>query len=482
MADANWSNQLHSALEEWSAGRLDRAGRGLHSVLESCQSDEMAVWRAFLHNQLALLCQDTGEWEEARHHWEAAQQSWRAAGLHPGSAGLAATLDWYADILEHYQFGERARVVRMQHQSGRPPLIDPWQNPTGGPQAGAAPAVPRRGAAEVDYAPLGGNSVSTRREAAAEGSWDQLLSQALQLAARANFARAQNLFDQARHLVVDRRVSHPHLLALVYSAESIGAFVSGSYPLAEKSRDQARELWRVPDQREDLQLFAQALRSGGQESAAVLFMTRVGKSQMPLLDPWTDLQTGLAQGQWQAPEKVDFAERLEDALKQYARGNLYECQRRLDNLALQLEADPAREALLGNLQALLAHAQGDESNARVSYNKARTRWKGNDTLSAETALLRRYQLEKMAQALDQGYLLDPFENPLQTQLGTAPAPSRPKLAEPEPEPVEEPPARSSQILSLVLLAVLLALGLGAWRLTHAPAAPRPAGSPTARAH
>lgn len=472
MADANWSNQLHSALEEWSGGRLDKAGRGLHRVLESCQSDEMAVWRCFLHNQLALLCQDTGEWEEARQHWESAQQSWRSAGLHPGSQGLSATLDWYADILEHYQFAERARIIKLQHQAGRPPLLDPWQNQASGPEAAAASA-PRRGSAEVEYAPLGGNSVSTQRQGSAQGSWDQLLSQALQLAARANFARAQNLFDQARHLVVARRVTDPHLLSLVYSAESIAAFVSGSYPQAEKARDQARELWKMPEQREDLQLFAQALRAGGQESAAVLFMTRVAQNQFPLLDPWNDLQTGLAQGEWQAEEGINWLERLEEALKHYARGNLYECQRRLDNLALQLQAEPDRECLLGNLQALLAHAQGDETNARLSYNKARPRWRGAKTLQAEVALLRRYKLEKMAEALDKGHLLDPFESPLQTQLGTAPKPERPKLVEPEPE-VEEP-KRSNALVTVLLVVVLLVMGAGAWRMTHPPA---PAASAT----
>jgi hypothetical protein len=437
----------------------------------------MAVWRSFLHNQLALLCQDTGEWEEARQHWESAQQSWRAAGLHPGSEGLSATLDWYADILEHYQFAERARMIKKQHKSGLPPLLDPWQNQGSGPEAVAASA-PRRGLAEVEYAPLGGNSVSTQRLGSAQGSWDQLLSQALQLAARANFARAQNLFDQARHLVVARRVTDPHLLSLVYSAESIGAFVSGSYPQAEKARDQARELWKMPEQREDLQLFAQALRAGGQESAAVLFMTRVAQNQFPLLDPWNDLQTGLAQGEWQAEEAVNWLERLEEALKHYARGNLYECQRRLDNLALQLQAEPEREGMLGNLQALLAHAQGDETDARLSYNKARPRWRGSKTLQAEIVLLRRYKLEKMADALEKGHLLDPFENPLPTQLGTAPKPERPKIFEPEPQP-EESPSRSTTLLTVLLVAVLVVMGAGAWRMTHPPG-PTPTVTPASR--
>lgn len=439
----------------------------------------MAVWRAFLHNQLALLCQDTGEWGEARHHWELSQQSWRAAGLHPGSEGLSATLDWYADILEHYQFSERAGLLKSLHKAGRPPLLDPWQNQASGPQAASASQSRRALSNQPEYAPLGGNTVSIQRQSAVEGSWDQLLSQALQLAERANFARAQNLFDQARHQVVDRRVTEPHLLALVYSAEAIAAFLAGSYSQAEKAGDQARDLWKMPEQREDLQLFAQALRSGGQESAAVLFMARVAQNQFPLLDPSTDLQTGLARGQWQAPEQLNFPERLEDALKHYSRGNLYECQRRLDNLALQLQQDPAREALLGNLQSLLAHAQGDESNARISYNKARTRWKGSGTLQAEIDLLRQYQLEKMADALKQGHLLDPFENPLPTQLGSASPPPRPRLAEAEPEAQIPTPTSSSPLLVMVLAAILLVLGAGAWRMTHPPA-PAPVATTRSR--
>lgn len=437
----------------------------------------MAVWRSFLQNQLALLCQDTGEWEEARQHWELAQQSWKVAGLHPGSPGLSATLDWYADILEHYQFSERARALKLLHQAGRPPLLDPWQSQASGPQASSSQSGVRTGSKQVEYAPMGGKSVSTQRQGASQGSWDELLGQALKLAARANFARAQNLFDQARHLVVDRRVTEPHLLALVYNAESIGAFVAGSYPQAEKASEQAKELWRMPQQREDLQLYAQALRSGGQESAAVLFMTRVAQNQFPLLDPAVDLQTGLAQGQWQAPEKLNFSERLEDALKHYSRGNLYECQRRLDNLALQLQADPAREALLGNLQALLAHAQGDESNTRLSYNKARTLWKNANLLQAEIQLLRRFKLEQVAEALERGHLLDPFENPLPTQLSTAlPAPKpRPVQAELEAEPEAVP--HSNKLLITLLAVVLLGLGAAAWRLTHPPASAPPAPSP-----
>ena len=239
MADASWSNQLHTALEEWSSGRLDRAARSFNRGLESCQAPEMAVWRSFLHNQMALLSQDTGEWEEARLHWQAAQQSWGEAGLSPSSPQLKATLDWYVDLLEHHRFSERSSAVRQLQQAGRAPLLDPWQGASA-MTAPAAPGVTRPGAkVEESFAPLGGNSVSMQRASVSQGSWTDLISQALELSARANFSRALNLFDQARNQVVARRVTHPHLLALVYCAESIGAFTSGNYTQAEKSSDQA---------------------------------------------------------------------------------------------------------------------------------------------------------------------------------------------------------------------------------------------------
>lgn len=460
MADATWSNQLHIALEEWAAGRTDRAQRSFHRVLEACQAEDMTVWRAFLHNQLALLCLETGQWEEARYHWDSAQQSWNAGGLQPDSPQLAATLGWYADILDHYQFSERARTLRSPN---RVPLIDPWQSESSVQSSSVTSSTPSR--AEESYLPMGGNSVSVQRTSSVSGTWDELIAQALDLASRANFPRAQNLFDQARHQVVARRVTHPHLLALVYSAESIGAFMAGQYPVAEKARDQARELWRTPEQQsEDLQLFAQTLKAAGQENAAVLFMSRVARHEFPLLDPLTDLQSGVARGEWKAV-KVDWLAGLEEACKHYARGNLVECQRRLDNLALQMEPHPSREALLGNLQALLAQAMGEEAESRVFFNRARTRWTHANLLGADLKLLRRYKLEKLADALKAGHLLDPAEHPLLSEIGNA----TPAVAPTDP-PAEiqsvEPPARSSSPITWILTLVLALIAFGAWRLTH----------------
>jgi len=462
VSDANWSNQLHIALEEWAAARTDRAQRSFHRVLEGCQSEEMVVWRAFLHNQLALLCLETGQWDEARHHWDAALQSWGAAGLQPDSPQLAATLGWYADILDHYQFRERARLLRT---SGRVPLIDPWQSESPVQSAFATSAgAPVQN--EESYQPMGGNSVSVQRSGGATGTWDELITQALELAGRANFPRAQNLFDQARDQVVARRVTHPHLLALVYSAESIGAFVAGQYPLAEKARDQAKELWRTPEQHsEDLQLFAQALKAAGQENAAALFMSRVGKHEFPLLDPLTDLQSGVARGQWKTAT-VDWLASLEEACKHFARGNLVECQRRLDSLAMQMEPQPAREALLGNLQALLAQAQGEEDEARTFYNRARTRWTNPNTLSADLKILRRYKLEKLADALKAGHLLDPADHGLVSEVGTAAPPPRPEPAPPAEVERVDPPARSFSPVTVVLVLILALIAAGVWRLLH----------------
>lgn len=478
MADASWSNQLHTALEEWSGGRLDRAGRSFNRVLEGCQAPEMAVWRSFLHNQLALLSQDTGEWEEARLHWQAAQESWGESGLSASSPELKATLDWYVDLLEHHQFAERSRAVRRLQQAGRAPLIDPWQGAT--PVAGpSAPGTPKPVAKVEEFAPLGGNSVSMQRASASLGSWTDLISQALELSARANFSRALHLFDQARHQVVDRRVTHPHLLAMVYCAESIGAFTAGDYTQAEKSREQAGELWRAPEQdREDLQEFAQALRTGGQETAAVLFMSRVAQNQLPLIDPWKDLQTGVARGEWQATQGVDWLARLEDALKQFSRGNLTECQRLLDNLSLQIESDASREALLGQFQAMISQALGDDKGARTFYNRARTRWQNANQLGPELKLLRQHGLERVAEALQAGHLLDPFDAPLPLQLGAPVKASAPRVE----TVVQTLPPAPSRHLTYVLVVVLLLLGIGAWRLTRtAPPATVPTPSPTVRA-
>ena len=462
MSDANWSNQLHIALEEWAAGRSDRAQRSFHRVLEGCQSEEMAVWRAFLHNQLALLCLETGQWEEARHHWEAALQGWGSAGLQPDSPQLAATLGWYADILDHYQFCDRARLLRTD---GRVPLIDPWQSESSLQSTFVASGTVSAQNEEA-YQPMGGNSVSVQRSGAAVGTWDELVTQALELAARSNFPRAQNLFDQARDQVVARRVTHPHLLALVYSAESIGAFVAGQYPPAEKARDQAKELWRTPEQHsEDLQLFAQALKAAGQENAAALFMSRVGKHEYPLLDPLVDLQSGVARGQWKTAT-VDWLASLEEACKHFARGNLVECQRRLDGLAMQMEPQPAREALLGNLQALLAQAQGEEEEARTFYNRARTRWTNANTLSADLKLLRRYKLEKLAEALKAGHLLDPADHGLLSEVGTAAPPPRPEPAAPAEVERVDPPVRSFSFVTAALVLILALIAAGVWRLTH----------------
>ncbi|MBX3170095.1 MAG: hypothetical protein KF760_22005 [Candidatus Eremiobacteraeota bacterium] len=469
MADANWSSQLHTALEEWAAIRPDRAAQAFHRVLAGCQGDEMTIWRAFVENQLALLCQETGQWEQARHHWEAAQKCWSAAGLKAGSSELSATLDWFGDLLEHYRFPERALHLRRQHRISRPPLIDPWLSENDPPTA----IVPAAAAPEPGYAPMGGKTVSTQRNRSSDGTWDELLTRALELAGRANFPRAQNLFDEARHRVVDRRVTHPHLLALVYCAESIGAFLAGCYSQAERARDTARELWRTPERdREDLQRFALALRAAGQESAAVLFMSRSAQNQFPLIDPWTDLHTGVARGEWQAPEAPEWMPRLEEALEQFVRGNLYECRRLLDNLGLQLDDGPAREVLLGNLQALLAHAQGEESEARTFYNRARTRCIRADSLEPELALLRRYKLEKLADALKAGHLLDPFDHPLPTQIGTALPGPKPRLLEPSERQSPPPPAKSNPVVIGLLVAILLTLGVAAWKLAY-PHEPQP---------
>lgn len=470
MADANWSNQLHTALEEWSSIRPDRAARAFHLVLEGCQGEDMTIWRAFVENQQALLCQETGQWEDARHHWEAAQKCWSQAGLKAGSSELSATLDWFCDLLEHYRFPERALHLRRQHRISRPPLIDPWLSEGDG--SVAVVSAPALAVPEQLYAPMGGNTVSNQRNRSSAGSWEELLTQALELAGRSNFPRAQHLFDEARHRVVDRRVTHPHLLALVYSAESIGAFLAGCYPQAEKARDTARELWRAPEHdQEDLQRFAQALKAAGQESAAVLFMTRHAQSQFPLIDPWTDLNTGVARGDWQSSEAPQWLPQLEEALEHFSRGNLYECRRRLDNLSLQLEDGPGREVLLGNLQALLAYAQGEESEARLFYNRARTRWTQTHSLEPELALLRRYSLEKLADALKAGHLLDPFDHPLPTQFGTAAPAPRPRVVESAARPAAEPSAKSNPLVIGVLVAILLAIGGAAWKLTHAPAPP-----------
>lgn len=469
MADANWSSQLHTALEEWSAIRPDRAAQAFHRVLEGCQGEEMTIWRALVENQLALLSQETGQWEAARLHWEAAQECWSTAGLKAGSTELSATLDWFGDLLEHYRFPERALHLRRQHRISRPPLIDPWLSEGDAPVSSFSTAPPAAAPEEL-YQPMGGNSVSIQRERSSGGTWDELLTRALELAARANFPRAQNLFDEARHRVVDRRVTHPHLLALVYSAESIGAFLAGCYPQAEKARDAARELWRHPERdREDLQRFAQALTAAGQESAAMLFMSRNAANQFPLIDPWTDLQAGVARGQWEPAEAPNWLPRLEEAMQQFARGNLSECQHRLDNLWLQSDGEPARQALLGNLQALLAQARGEDNEARTFFQRARTGWTDAHALGPELALLRLHQLEKLADALAAGHLLDPFDHPLPTQIGTAPSAPRVRSYEPPQKAGPDLPAKSSPLVIALLVAVLLGMGGAAWMMAHPPA-------------
>lgn len=473
MADANWSNQLHTALEQWSAIRPDRAARAFYQALDGCEGDDMTIWRAFVENQLALLCQETGQWQEARQHWEAAQKCWSTAGLRAGSSELSATLDWFCDLLEHYRFPERALHLRRQHRISRPPLIDPWLSEGDAPTA--LVSAPPSAVPQQVFEPMGGNTVSTQRNHPSAGTWDELLTRALELATRANFPRAQNLFDEARHRVVDRRVTHPHLLSLVYCAESIGAFLAGCYPQAEKARETARELWRAPESdREDLQSFAQALRAAGQESAAVLFMSRIGQNQFPLIDPWTDLHTGVARGEWQAPQALDWLPRLEEALVHYSRGNLFECQRRLDNLSLQLDGEAARQALLGNLQALLSHARGEEIEARAFYNRARTGWRDAHTLGPELSLLRLHQLDKLADALSSGHLLDPFDHPLPSQIGSAPSVPRPRHFESAAETVQPGlPTKSSPLVIALLVAILLAMGGATWLLARSNVDLRP---------
>ena len=174
---------------------------------------------------------------------------------------------------------------------------------------------------------------------------------------------------------------------------------------------------------------------------------------------------------------------LEAALSRYARGNLGECQRLLDNLALQLEPDPSKEALLGQLQALIAQAQGDEKESRVFFNRARLSWKNAHSMGPELRLLEQNRLETVAQAMRAGHLLDPFEAPLPSQLGGDISPGRalPKVPEnTETEPIAIPATAPSHRLVWLLALILLALGLTAWKLASQSGPPGSTPTPHAR--
>ena len=129
----------------------------------------------------------------------------------------------------------------------------------------------------------------------------------------------------------------------------------------------------------------------------------------------------------------------------------------------QARVEQSRLDAHANLQALLAQAQGEDEAARTFYQRARIGWTNANTLSADLKILRRYQLEQLAEALKAGHLLDPADHGRISEVGSAPRPAAPPPAEPVHEQLK---VRRFQPITVVLMMVLGLIAVAAWRLVH----------------
>lgn len=379
---ADWAGQLQLSLEHWSKGRRDVGGRGLQQVIAKLEGPAMAFWRALLHNQLALVSQEMGHENYARAQWQQALSQWSQSGLVAGSSELEPTLDWYRQLLTYYGFEQRSEAVKRLHHARKPPLLDPF-----------SPPPPPADESEADWAPLGGKTVAQLAPAqpvaieVGKRDWDEFLKLALELASQGKLQPALGYLDGAKEIALLRRErDEGHLLSLVYCAESICAFLAGDYSLAGQAKQESVRMWAGLSDNPKVYLgdiherFVQALREAGQDQAAQLFGERHRKKTFPLLDPWTDLETGLQRGNWQAAEfqlENEWQKRLEVALKHHARGSFMEALRELGLLEQKMTPDESRAApgaLVLQLQSLVSYAAGDYDAAQELFRKAQLQW------------------------------------------------------------------------------------------------------------
>jgi hypothetical protein len=436
---ANWAEQLQTSLVYWSEGRVSMCGKGLQHVVAQLEGPAMALWRALVYNQLALLSSQLGHWDYSKQQWELAQESWRNSGLQAGSADLAPTLQWFCALLKDTGFVERSEQVWQLHESGQPPLLDPWLVPATGselPTIAAASsrsvAVAKAEAADPAYAPLGGQTLSALAQppshAQAPVEWDDAVGRALKLAQEGKLQPALASLDVARaHGLAARSADRGHLLALVYSAEALACFLAGDYSAATQAKEEASRLWS--ELRESPMIygsdrhekFAAALRAGEQERAADVFSGRHAQRQCPLIDPWTDLETGMQRGNWESVQlnlAKDWKSKLDAVLQHFTRGNTQEAARELGLLHQRMnlgEQQGPAGALLLQVQALTAYAGGDYDNAQALFSKAKAQWdampnskrREGPFLEQTKALLTMYGLESIADHLGET-LCDPF--------------------------------------------------------------------------
>lgn len=422
---ADWAGQLQESLEHWSKGRLDLGGRGLQQVIRLLQGPANGIWRALLHNQLALLSRQLGHEKYAREQWDLAQSCWREGGYAAGSVELKPTLDWYCQLLDHYGFQDRAREVRRLSSGAAPPLLDPFVD------LGVAQDL-----VSQSFAPLGGKTLA-EIAAPAQGpsgpsseprEWEGLVALALEMASQGKLPPALGRLDRAKELALRLRDRDGgHVLCLVYCAESLAAFVAGDYSTAGQARQEAVRIWSEIQTNTGLfsdgthEKFIAALRQGGQPQAALVFEARHQQQTFPVLDPWSDLEVGLQKGNWQAESfslSKEWQPRLEQAFKLLHRQNTMEALKELGLLEQRLLPDQQRAApgaLLLQMQALVSYAAGDYDAAQELFRRAMLLW---DSLGATArneppfleqfrSLLVLFSLPEMAEALGDS-LCDPF--------------------------------------------------------------------------
>jgi len=440
MADPTWSENLQTSLGYWSTGQCDVAGKGLQRVIGQLQGPDHAMWRAFVYNLLALLSNQMGHWQFARDQWDMAQECWAQSGVEPGDNSLQPTLQWYAQLLQHYGFSSRAAHLLQLHAAHRPPLLDPWQDTAEGSsfaQVTPVTATPARPIYvpedQLGYAPLGGQTLSSRGTPLTPSDevpleWDGHLNRALRLAAEGKLPRALSCIDRAKDQATARRErDNGHLLSLIYNAESLVCFLGGDYPEASQSKEEGARLWSMavksmnPFAGETHARYLQVLKDAGQSRAAQLFEQRHQRSQCPLIDPWSDLEVGLQTGDWESQSfnlQQDWKTRMEGALQQHARGNLTQSQQELGLLEKLMSPEQMQQApgaLLMQMQSVLAYAIGEYDSAQILFTKAVSVWdRLKPTEKREgpfwgqlMSLVTMYGLEAMAEPLKTG-LCDPF--------------------------------------------------------------------------
>lgn len=435
---ANWAAQLQTSLVFWSEGRTSLCGKGLQQVVAQLQGPAMAVWRALVFNQLALLSSQLGHWDYSKEQWELAQESWRESGLVGGSPELAPTLQWFCQLLKEAGFPERSDLVWQLHESGQPPLLDPWSVPDTGsdfaslqpPTLGSSPVPPNT--QQHEYAPLGGQTLSSVPQAqpgrVQRCEWDQAVERALKQALEGKLQPALANLDQAREVAVALRpTDRGHLLALIYNAEALACFLAGDYSSATQARQEGQRIWgemRVTPavyQGDTHDRFAAALREAQQDRAADVFLQRHQQRQCPLVDPWADLESGLQRGEWEQVKLdlvKDWKPKLDSVLQHFSRGNSQEAVKELglvqQRMTVHEMAGPAGCMLL-QVQSLLAYAAGDYDNAQALFAKAKIQWdavpsskrREGPFLEQTRALLTMYGLESIADHLGDS-LCDPF--------------------------------------------------------------------------